>query len=101
MAALVLLSLMVFLVILALATGLTLMGRLGPWGKGLTAGLCQTPGLDLALIVMVWLPWLGGFLQAGWGGLVSALVGQVLATQVWVWGPSDCARFVNATVVNG
>jgi hypothetical protein len=86
MAALVFLSLIVFLVILALATGLTLMGRLGPWGKRLTAALCHTPGLDLALIVLVWLPWLGGFFQAGWAGLLSALVGQILATEVWVWG---------------
>ena len=86
MTTLILLSLMIFLVILALATGLTLMGRLGPWGKGLAAALCHTPGLDLALIVLVWLPWLGGLAQAGWGGVLSALVGQVLATQVWVWG---------------
>lgn len=86
MAALVFLSLMVFLVILALAIGLTLMGRLGTWGKRLTAALCHTPGLDLALILLVWLPWWWGFLQASWGGVLSTLVGQVLATQVWVWG---------------
>lgn len=64
---------------------LTLMPRIGLFGKTLSEACTQSPGLDFILSVIVWIPWLTGSLVAGWLGLAATLVGQIAAMQLWIF----------------
>ena len=40
--------------------------------------------LDLALGLLIWIPWIAGFMTAGWSGLAAIVPGQILAMQLWI-----------------
>ncbi|NEQ07797.1 MAG: hypothetical protein F6K37_18165 [Moorea sp. SIO4E2] len=63
---------------------LTVMPQLGKLGKTISESFTQAPGLDLILSVIVWIPWLISGLLVGWVGVLAALVGQILALQLWI-----------------
>lgn len=69
--------------LLVLAGMLHLLPRLGWLGKTVIGWLAKAPGLDLAVTVFTVLPWLAGAFAFGWGGVLAAVLGQIVATYVW------------------
>lgn len=71
---------------LAIALLLTGLAKLGTSGQKISQFLCRAPGLDMLLVLMIVAPWITGGLLLGWAGIGVAVVGQILAMQVWVVG---------------
>ncbi|MCR9218052.1 MAG: hypothetical protein NXI14_12745 [bacterium] len=61
------------------------LAKLGAAGRRASDALCRAPLLDLAITYFLILPGVVGAIVAGWLGLASAIAGQVLALQLWVW----------------
>lgn len=64
---------------------LTLLPRLGGVGKDLMEACRKVPLLDIILLIIIWVPWVGGALLAGWLGVLTSLLGQILVMQLWVF----------------
>ncbi|NJN23449.1 MAG: hypothetical protein HC810_02350 [Acaryochloridaceae cyanobacterium RL_2_7] len=64
----------------------TLLPKIGKSGQTLSHLLTQAPGLDLALALILWLPWIVSSVFAGWQGFLATLAGQILAMQLWILG---------------
>ena len=62
---------------------LHLLPRLGPGGRAVSGWLTRAPGLDLAVTYFTVAPLVFGPIVDGWWGLLSAVIGQVLAVLVW------------------
>lgn len=87
---------------------LTLMPRFGQFGKDLVEACTKAPWLDLVLSVMTLIPWAIGGLIAGWLGIVTTLVAQIGAMQLWIFshelvhrdaiGGSRIVKFHNRTI---
>lgn len=71
---------------LAGAIALTLLPRFGQVGQTIGQFCSRAPGLDMLLTLMIVVPWLMSGFAFGWVALGSALIGQILALQVWVVG---------------
>ncbi|NET84576.1 MAG: hypothetical protein F6J94_22435 [Moorea sp. SIO1F2] len=74
----------VFSLEIGLISVLTVMPQLGKLGKTISESFIQAPGLDVILSVIVWIPWVISGLLLGWVGVLAALVGQILALQLWI-----------------
>ncbi|XOV75942.1 MAG: hypothetical protein ACFHWZ_02855 [Phycisphaerales bacterium] len=61
------------------------LAKLGAAGRRASDALCRAPLLDLAITYFLILPGVVGAIVAGWLGLASAIAGQVVALQLWVW----------------
>ena len=66
------------------AWGLTGLPALGKVGKKVTDFLCHAPGLDIALSIMIWIPWVLAIWLGQWPGFIGCLLGQMTAMQLWV-----------------
>ncbi|MHC4415716.1 MAG: hypothetical protein ACYS0G_10560 [Planctomycetota bacterium] len=77
---------------LALAILLTLLPRAGRPGRSLAGACTRAPLLDLVVALLTWLPWLAAGLAAGWPGVGGAIVGQIGAALLWVWGHEQAHR---------
>ncbi len=64
---------------------LTFLPRLGTVGKDLIEACRKAPYLDIILLIIIWVPWLGGTLLGGWLGFLTSLGGQLLVMQSWVF----------------
>ncbi|NEP60283.1 MAG: hypothetical protein F6K31_25320 [Symploca sp. SIO2G7] len=69
---------------LVITVGFTLLPKLGKSGNSISEQFIQAPGLDVALAVMVWLPWIIGIAVSGWIGLGATVLGQIIAMQLWI-----------------
>lgn len=95
----------VFSLEVAIALILTLMPRLGGVGKDITETLTKAPGLDLILSVILWVPWVIAGQIGGWLGVLTSILAQIAAMQLWCFShelahrhaghKSDIARFHN------
>ena len=75
---------------------LHLIPRLAAAG-GIGAWLCRTPGLDLVISLVTWLPPTVLGILYGWRGVVGSIIGQVLGMLVWVFAH----ELANRQYVNG
>jgi len=57
----------------------------GSPGRKFNDWLLKAPGIDLALAVAIWIPWIIGFIILGWKGLGAVVPGQILALHVWIF----------------
>ena len=73
-----------FMVELILSIVFTLLPKAGKAGQLLSEQFTQAPMLDLALGLLIWLPWIAGLITAGWSGLVAIVPGQILAMKLWI-----------------
>jgi hypothetical protein len=64
---------------------LTLLPRLGGVGKDIIETCRKAPILDVILLVIIWVPWVGGALLAGWLGVLTSLLGQISVMQLWIF----------------
>ncbi|PSN12928.1 hypothetical protein C7293_18150 [filamentous cyanobacterium CCT1] len=80
------------LVELALSGFFTLLPGLGKSGQLLSQQFTQAPWLDVALGLLIWLPWIAGAAAAGWLGLGAVLIGQIVALQLWILGHEQMHR---------
>lgn len=80
------------LVELALSGFFTLLPSLGKSGQLLSEQFTRAPWLDVALGLLIWLPWIAGAAAAGWLGLGAALIGQIIALQLWIVGHEQMHR---------
>lgn len=86
-------ALLIMLALLALAAVLHVIPKLGRRGRDASAWLCRAPGLDLVIAYFTALPlvvgpvagldYLGDGFFAALGGLMAAVLGQVLAVLAW------------------
>jgi hypothetical protein len=83
--------------ILGFAGLLHLIPRLAAAGAGIGAWLCRTPGLDLVISLLTWIPPTVLGILYGWRGVVGSIIGQVLGMLVWVFAH----ELANRQYVNG
>ncbi len=69
-----------------LAYGLTFAHRAGPVGREVAAACCRAPLLDLVVGVFTWAPWVVAYLAVGKRGVPAAVIGEVVALFVWIFG---------------
>jgi len=77
--------------LLALTVVLHLLPKLGRGGRAVANMLCRAPALDVTVSIMTWVPGCVGAGVAGWYlgvspwlGVLSAVVGQLVALSIWV-----------------
>jgi hypothetical protein len=73
----------IFTGLLVAAGLLHLLPRLGQVGQRLTEACCRVPLLDLLVFYFTVLPLLVGPLIAGWFGLLSAILAQLVTLLTW------------------
>ena len=66
---------------LLLAIAMTALPRIGL--GAITAPLTRAPGLDLAVALLTWIPWIPAGVLWGWLGVVGAILGQAMALMIW------------------
>lgn len=66
---------------LLLAIAMTALPRIGL--GVITAPLTRAPGLDLAVALLTWIPWIPAGVLWGWLGVVGAILGQAMALMIW------------------
>ncbi len=49
-----------------------------------TDAICRVPGLDLAISVLTWIPWVLALGWFGWKGLLGCLIGQLGALETFI-----------------
>ena len=64
---------------LALASTFTVLPKVGKTGQLISDQLTQAPWIDVALAILIWIPWIVGSVVAGWLGLAATLLGQIVA----------------------
>lgn len=82
---LLLLALVIFAAVLALAVLLTVLPRLGAGGRAVSDAFCRPPLLDVALGALTIGPWAAGLASHGWRGLGVAVLAQIAATYAWIF----------------
>jgi len=75
-----------------LAWFFTLLPKFGKTGRVLSDKFTEAPWLDIALAVLIWVPWFVGSAIAGWIGFVATLIGQISAMQLWIFGHEQMHR---------
>lgn len=80
------------LVALALATLLPNLHRAGRIGRAIASGATRAPGLDIALALLTWAPWVAALALGGWRAMLGSLLGQLIALAVWVIGHETLHR---------
>ena len=66
---------------LLLSLALTTLPRIGL--GVLTAPLTRAPGLDVAVALLTWIPWIPAGIFWGWLGVLGAILGQAIALMIW------------------
>lgn len=66
-----------------LAALLTLVPRMGRRGRAIADVCAQAPLLDIFVAALTWVPWLLGYIFAGWVGLPGTLAGQAIVLGLW------------------
>jgi hypothetical protein len=77
---------------LALASTFTILPKVGKTGQLISDQLTQAPWIDVALAILIWIPWIVGSVVAGWLGLAATLLGQIVAMQLWIVGHEQFHR---------
>lgn len=73
------------LAVLAAGVLLVVVPRLGGIGRRVGEVLSHAPMLDLVLSLLIWVPWIVAAIIAGWAGLGGAIIGQIVALQLWIY----------------
>jgi hypothetical protein len=80
---------MIFLWVVGLETLLILfistVSRLGAIGQKIGEICTKAPALDLIVSLIIWIPWVFGFIFGGWLGFLVTLGAQVIVMQTWIF----------------
>jgi hypothetical protein len=73
-----------FAVVFLFAVILTFAHKLGGIGRGFTKLFCKSLGLDIAVSIFTWVPWVVAVATVSWWALPVVILGQVAGLLAWM-----------------
>ena len=77
-------------VVAGMVVGACMLHLIGRVSRAMSDWFCRAPGVDGVILYFMVAPWVGGAIVAGWPGVASSIVGQIVGLWLWIIGHELC-----------